>query len=273
MPAPAQCPGCGTKLQPDAETCPNCPLSFQDAPPEKTALQSDTFRNFVLPCLFFAGLAFAVWSMASFFWNSAESSTKTAVAVVKTATGSPVVKGGGVVPSDSNAIQGLVNEQVTGKYDPSGHVSARPKAGGDEENGPGVVSVMPEATVKAKPVLEWKMRGVIYDLVTLKPVPGVHMIFTDNATNSRAQLVTDAQGRYRIILPPLPDRGYLVSLSKPGYAKTYLDPGTEGVSEKPLDERKQLAAELATLIKEPSSVQPNSDSPLVTDFHMAPMAP
>jgi hypothetical protein len=271
MAAPAKCPGCGTKLQPDAETCPNCPLSFQDAPPEKTALQSDTFRNFVMPALFFGGLAFAVWSMASFFWTSAENGAKTAVAVAKTATGSPVIKGGGVVPTDSKAIQGLVNEQVTGKYDPGGRVVYKNKAA-DDETGPGVISVMPEATVKAKPVREWKMRGVIYDLVTLEPVPGVHMIFTDNETNSKAQLVTDEQGRYRIILPPLEGRGYMVSLSKHGYAKTYLDPGTEGVKEKTLDERKQLAAELATLIKEPSSVEPNSESPLVTDFHMAPAA-
>ncbi len=271
MPAPAVCPGCGTKLRPDWETCPNCPLSFLDAPPEKTTLQSDTFRNFVMPALFFGGLAFAVWSMASFFWTSAENGTKSAVAVVKATTGSPVVKGGGVVPTDSKAIQGLVNEQVTGKYDPGGRVVYKNKTD-DDETGPGVISVMPQATLKAKPVLEWKMRGVIYDLVTLQPVPGVHMIFTDNETNSKAQLVTDAQGRYRIILPPLPDRGYMVTVSKPGYSKTYLDPGTEGVSEKTLDERKQLAAELSTLIKEPSTVQPNSDTPLVTDFHLAPSA-
>lgn len=270
MPAPAKCPGCGTKLQPDAETCPNCPLSFQDAAPEKTTLQSDGFRNFVMPALFFGGLAFAVWSMASFFWTSAENSTKTAVAVVQTATGSPAVKGGGVVPVDSKAIQGLVNEQVTGKYDPTGDVKYRPKANPDDETGPGVISIMPTAGVKQKAVLEWKLRGVIYDLVTLKPVPGVHIIFTDNETNSRAQIVTDSEGRYRTILPPLRERGYLVSLSKPGYSKTYLDPGTEGVPEKPLAEREQLVRELSTLIHEPSAVEPNSDTPLVTDFYLAP---
>ena len=61
-----------------------------------------------------------------------------------------------------------------------------------------------------------------------------------------------------------------MSFSKPGYSKTYLDPGTEGVAEKPLPERKQLVSELSSLIMEPAALEPNSDTALVTDFYLAP---
>lgn len=274
MPAPAKCPGCGTKLQPDWESCPNCPLSFADAPPERGALQNENFRSFGMPMLFFGGLAFAMWSFSQFMWRTAEenaaayeTNAKNAVSP-KPATSSKLAAG--VVPVDSKAIQGLVNEQVTGIYDPEGKLPEKKAA--PAETGPGIVSITPAGTSSRAVVREWKMRGTIYDLVTLKPVPDVHMIFTDNATNSRAQIKTDGMGRYKVILPPLtnPDRGYLVALSKSGYEKTYLNPGTEGVAEKTEEERRSLARELSTLIADPASLQPGSEDPLITDFHMAP---
>ncbi|MBI5246289.1 MAG: carboxypeptidase regulatory-like domain-containing protein [Elusimicrobia bacterium] len=271
MSAPAKCPGCGTKLLPDWESCPNCPLSFRDAPPEKTAFQSDTFRNIIMPILLFGGLGYGIWAMASFFWSTTEQTTRGAVTTVQKAARSVSLAptGGGVVPVNSEAIQGIVNEQVTGVYDPKGRVKYVRKVNPDEEGG-GVVSIMPEAAAKEKIVREWKMRGHVYDLVTLRPVAGAKLIFTDNETNSQAFLVSDSAGLYRTILPPLRGHGYLVAISKAGYAKTYLNPGTEGVSEMPLERRKELVAELATTISEPASLEPNSETPLVTDFHLAP---
>lgn len=271
MSAPAKCPLCGTKLQPDWESCPNCPMSFLDAPPEKGALQNDSFRNFGIPILFFGGLAYCIWAFSQYMWRTAESGTKGAVVETLKSTGqaSPLIKGAGVVPSDSAGIQGLVNEQRTGKYDPTGR-DPMPETKPVEEEGPGIVSIMPEKGPRPNAVTEWKMRGTIYDLLTLKPVPGVHMIFTDNETNSKAQIKTDEQGRYRAILPALPGRGYLVTLSKTGYQKSYLDPGTEGVADMPIERRKEIVSELSSLIAEPAALQPNSGYPLVTDFHMAP---
>ena len=272
MPAPAKCPGCGTKLLAEWESCPNCPLSFRDAPAERGALQSETFRNYVMPFLLFGGLGYGVWSMASFFLSTTEQTARGAVTVAKKAAGSvalPAGAGAGVVPVDSRAIQGLVNEQVTGVYDPGGNVKVVRRANPDEEGG-GVVSIMPTPDGKRDVVSEWKLRGHVYDLVTLQPLAGVSIVFTDNQTNSRAQAMTDAKGLYRIILPPLQDRGYLVTMSKTGYVKTYLNPGTEGVPDLTLERRKELVRELASLILEPSSLEPGSEAPLVTDFHLAP---
>lgn len=96
------------------------------------------------------------------------------------------------------------------------------------------------------------------------------MTFTDNATNSRANILSDSNGRYRAILPPLRGHGYLISLSKAGYEKAYLNPGTEGVVEMSIDRRQEIVKELATAINEPASIQPASEEPLITDFHLAP---
>lgn len=271
MSAPAQCPLCGTKLQPDWESCPSCPMSFLDAPPEKTALQNDNFRNFGIPILFFGGLAYGIWAFSQYMWRTAEQGTKAVSGALSPTANSPtIIKGGGVVPSDSAGIQALVDELRVERNHPGNADPVPDAAKTAEEEGPGIVSIMAEKGDRPKAVFEWKMRGVVYDLLTLQPVPGVHLIFTDNMTNSRAQIMTDPQGRYRAILPALAGRGYLVSLSKTGYLKSYLDPGTEGVADMTIERRAEIAKELSSMIAEPASLQPNSDTPLVTDFHIAP---
>ena len=266
MSAPASCPLCGTKLQPEWESCPNCPMSFQDAAPEKSALQNETFRTFGLPVLFLGGLAAFVWTAGQYLWRTAEEGTKSVAASRSAALAKA---GKSVAAADGTVAQALIIELKNNRDEPAAPSPVEPVPPAADE-GPGIVSVMPEKGSAAKAVSEWRMRGVIYDLITLKPVPGVHMIFTDNETNSRAQIKTDEQGRYRAILPALPGRGYLVSLSKTGYLKSYLDPGTEGVADMPLERRSEIVKELSSLIAEPASLQPNSDMPLVTDFHMAP---
>jgi len=240
---------CGTALQPEMEGCPNCPMSFQDAPPEKGAFQNDTFRNFGIPFMIFGGLAWALWWFSTYMWRTAEEGTQTVTTSLSNApaTGSPAT-----MPTPTGRVVPLPADE-------------EPPA---EAEAP-VLSITPERPARVKSV-EWKMRGVIYDLITLKPVPGVSMIFTDNVTNSKAQIKTDAEGRYRVMLPSLAGRGYLVALSKPEYEKAYLDPGTEGVQEMSLDRRMEIVKELSSLIAAPASLQPNGDTPLITDFHMAP---
>lgn len=240
-------------------------MSFREANPEKTTLESDGFRGVALPVLFFGGLAFAVWNLGSFLWNTAGESAKASGEVLKkmpgtTKTAADILnEAGGVPPSGGN---------------PSAGDGSRPALAPAEDENPedqGAISIMPEQkAVAAKPVTEWKLRGVTYDLLTLKPLPGVQVIFNDLQTNSRAQVQTDAQGRYRTVLPPLQGRGYTVTMSKSGYSKAYLNPGTEGVSEMPLDRRQEIVKELKAAISDPATLEPNSDTPLVTDFHLAP---
>lgn len=269
MSAPAACPVCGTKLQPDWESCPNCPMSFRDAPPEKTPFQNDNFRNFGIPAIIFGGLAFVFWTASQFMWRTAQGSTETVSTLAKQFGKPPSPKAGGPMPSDNGSIQGMVDAQLTHRA-PLGFSPIAPPKPAAVEEGPGTISIMPGAGPKRKAVKEWKMRGVIYDLITLKPVPGVLMTLTDNDTNSRAEILSDRQGRYRALLPALSGRGYIVTLSKSGYEPAFLDPETTGVSAMPLARRQALAKDLYALIAAPFTLWPPSEAPLVTDFHLAP---
>lgn len=270
MSAPAKCPGCGTKLQPDWESCPNCPMSFLDAPPEKTAFQNDNFRNFGMPILLFGGFAFAIWTFSQYMWRTASDGTKTVSVVVKKQDSHRA----GVVPSGSDGIQGFVNAQWTGKDASAGAAPfAGAQKGEQERERSGPVSAMPDnggPSAKARGGSEWKMRGVIYNLITLKPVSGVHLIFTDNKTSLRIPIDADSQGRYRALLPSLVGRGYVVTMLKPGYKSTYLDPGIEGVPSLPVERRRELVRDLSSLLSQPYVFEPDSGAPLVADFYLSP---
>ena len=116
----------------------------------------------------------------------------------------------------------------------------------------------------------WKMRGTVYDLLSLEPLPGCALYFVDDVSKSQAQAVTDSRGRYQVIRPSLEKRGYAVAIAKPGYAAAYLNPGTEGVAEMSLAHRRELAQELSRARAEPSVVQPYDGTALETDFYLAP---
>ncbi|MEK7232814.1 MAG: hypothetical protein AAB268_03290 [Elusimicrobiota bacterium] len=272
MSAPANCPGCGTKLQSDWESCPNCPLSFQDAPPEKTAFQNDNFRNFGMPIIFFGGFAVAIWTFAQYMWRTGSEGTQTVSAVVTARP--PAVKRSAVAPIVGGGIQGRVNEKPIARDFPDDDLpSTQARKSSPENEGSGIISVMPAQgvrAVKTKAVSEWKIHGVICNLITLKPVPGVHMIFTDNTTNLRIQIDADPQGRYRALLPALVGRGYVVTMSKPGYESTYLDPGIQGVASLPRERRLELARDLSSLLSKPFLFEPDSGEPLVADFYLPP---
>ncbi len=241
MSARPNCPGCGNKLHPDQESCLHCPMSFRDALPEKTILQGDNFRNFGIPIIIFGGLAAVLWIYSQTMWKV-------------------VTAGVEDIPADAPAVA------MPGGA--SGFAEASVEA--DEESGQGTISIMADRGAKTIVVTEWKLRGTVYDLLTLMPVAGARLVLIDNETNLRAVVQTDGQGRYRTILPPLPGRGYAVTISKAGYANSYLNPGTEGVAEMPPERRKELIKDLSSMIAEPASLEPHSGTPLVTDFHLAP---
>lgn len=288
MPPPSTCPSCGTKLAHEAESCPNCPWSWREEAPQQSALQSDGFRNKIMPVLIFAGIGIFIWKMGAFFFAQVEENNRQTAGEEardrKAALAAHGVKGG----QDPNEVaRAIANgsqddlDRVTkgaqagvdaGRTASVGSPTATEAAQADEETGSGSISIVSDKAANPAPkrATEWKLRGVVYDLVSLKPVPGATLTLTDNQTNARAQTVTDSQGRYRIILPPLDGRGYLVAIAKPGYEKTYLNPGTEGVADMDQARREELARELATTISEPASLEPPSDAPFPTNFHLAP---
>ena len=254
MSAPAKCPLCDTKLRPDWDSCPNCPMSFRDAPPEKTALQGDLFRNYGIPLMIFGGVAYFVWMLGANMLRVGEDNARSGgPSIVKQAV-SGIPAAAGEAPSDSgekNFVPKLVN--------PS-----------SEDQGLGTLSIMSSKDSKQGIVRDWRIRGGVYDLITLKPLAGAIVTFTDNMTNSRAQVAADARGRYRALLPPLVGRGYVVTLFNVGYEKTCLDPGIVGVRDLPIARRRELVKDLASMISRPFAFEPDSEDPLEADFYLAP---
>lgn len=283
---PEKCPGCGTKLSPEMLACPNCPMSFpeDDGPPGSVnPLKQSPYWNFVLPVLFFGALACGIWYIGAGLFHLGEENAKSfdekpnflrSTAEEKKAAEDAAAKGQDGAAADS---EGAVLQPATPDGGPA-TPGARREAGasGDEA----VVSITPAdasdavsapAPKAAKPVAEWKLRGHVYDLTTLKPLAGCRLEFVDEETNLRRETRSDSTGRYRIILPPLDGRGYVVSASKSGFAPNYLDPSTPGVRELDAADRGALAKSLATALSaSPASVQAEGAAPVVTDFYLAP---
>lgn len=117
---------------------------------------------------------------------------------------------------------------------------------------------------------QWKMRGVICDLVTLQPLGKAKVVFHDQMADARFETVTDASGGYLILLPPLSGRGYAVSIRRSGYSGSYLDPSVEDVPQLPRVARQKLAEELSGTAFLPALIAPQGSEPLVTRFYLAP---
>ena len=268
MATPPYCPSCFTKLEPHMLACPNCPMSFpeDDGPVGATnPLKQSRYYQFLMPALFFAALGGTVWWLASGLFRLGEEGANTPQ--LKFNSERPMGTPGGPPPAGSSYPKETPHSDQPG----SGTVSVSPV-----EDAPpsGTVSVGVPDEPPPKPkkaIKEWKLRGQVFDLTTLKPLAGCQLTFTDPETNQNIVTRTNSEGRYRAIVPPLSDRGYTVTAAKNGYSPNYLDPGTEGVPAMSAAQRKDLAKGLsATLTASPASIQAISAAPLVTDFYLAP---
>jgi hypothetical protein len=266
MPTPPYCPQCFVKLEPEMRACPNCPMSFpddDDAPAKSgNPLKQSRYYQFLMPALFFAALGMTVWWLASGMFRLGEDNANTPQLKVTNerppepeSSYPPAPKDEGKAPSDQGA----------------GTVSIQPVE--DAPPPPAVAPItMPEAPPKkVKAVKEWRFRGTVYDLTTLKPLAGVQLNFTDPDTNANIRTRSNSQGVYRVIVPSLPDRGYSLTAAKNGYSPNYLDPGTPGVRQMAASERREMAKGLSdTLTASPASIQGIGAAPLITDLFLAP---
>jgi len=264
---PEKCPNCGAKLSPEMLACPNCPLTFPEGEEPSgggNPLKHSPYWNFVLPALFFAALAAAIWSIGLGLFHFGEEGAKTYrekpnfLRPEKTAAEGAGTEGAGEAAPGPAA-------PAADKGGETAMISITPTGAGDAAGG------VTAAARKPAPPSEWKLRGSVYDLTTLTPLAGCRVEFVDEPTNFRRQTRTDSTGRYRMILPPLDGRGYFVTVGKNGYAPNYLDPATPGVRDLDAANRRALARDLsATLTASPASLQAESAAPVVTDFYLAP---
>jgi len=304
-----RCPKCRTEVPADAHVCPNCPWIFPDD--DETGRPSASVPTHWSPlpfvaCALLGGGICALW----YFFVTQADQNRNAGASDGSRAGHgqfapsrgtaakepPSLEGGrsplpeGAAAKEPPSLEGgssPLPEGATGQGLPSPVVDvpekrpfssprrgrrpdrqyrSRGRSGPREEGAPVYISA------EAARVKEWKLRGYVYDLLTLKPVPRCRLVLSDLKTSARFETATDAGGRYRAILSPLPGRGYMVNIPQPGYASSYLDPGAEGVRDKPESERQELCRDLAATVLQPASLQPHGSDPLVTDFYIAPRA-
>ena len=243
---PEKCPGCGAKLRPDMTACPNCPMSFpeDDAPTGiGYSFKQSRYHLLISAVLFLGAVGAAVWYLSTGLLRLGMANNQLEKGNLygeKTTAAVPASASGG-------------NAQLS-----------EPKPADDE----GLVVL----TRAGKAPTEWKLRGAVYDLATLKPLTGCEILFTDEGENRSIRTRTDSSGRYRALVPPASGgNGYSVSIKKEGYSRHYLDSGTENVREMDDGQRLKMARDLSTtLMAQPAAVQSESEKPLVTDFYLAP---
>lgn len=268
MKTPAKCPGCGTKLEPDAEICPNCPLSFTgDSDGEPNPLKHEaSYYPLIMPAVFFGCLGLVVWKIGTGLMYIASDPSQHERGSFETG-GGPVTKEA-VAKTMADSIR-----QVDADGLGQNGASDRDAASAEGESHEAVTVVKETADARTPAVSEWRLRGTVYDLITLKPVAGAKLTLTDNETNARAETTTDAAGRYKTVLPPLHRHGYLVAIAKSGYASSYAGPESAGVADLDAGSRKELARQLARSVEAPTSLEPGGGAPYVTNFFLAPLDP
>ncbi len=242
-----RCPACKSDVPAEAADCPQCPHSFevfQGAHSKSRKFGIAAWTPAVWAAVV-AGLMYGVWRFVEFVIEQAD-------------------------PDEQHSlVQSFIDKQ---------RITVRDKHGREQVVSDGTAqeqrSVQVEGAVAAPPgsVNEWRLVGVVYDLVTLKPVPRCLVHFTDPDTHARYETSSDDSGAYRTIVPPLHHGGYQVGFEKAGYADSYLNPETQNVAGMPDEDRKTTAAELAKTAVAPYEIQPRGAAPLQIDFYLAPAA-
>jgi hypothetical protein len=278
-----RCPACKSDVPAEAEHCPQCPYSWvtDEIYKAKKRFGPGSWHPAVWALLVVAG-GVGAWRLIDFVINEADPDANSSGVmrsfvdqrriVVHDKNGfEKVISAGSGEESGSRAKRVGGFDRDTRDYSSLPSMTRRqPKKSkeDDEEE----VTVSQQAAIEEKESKEWRLRGKVYDLVTLAPIPKCSIFFVDPDTRARYESSTDAYGGYKTIIPALRGGSYQVTFSKEGYARSYLNPGAEGVKDMPEPERRSLASDLAKAVDPPYDVQGLGSTPVETDFYLAPVS-
>ncbi len=261
---PEKCPNCGTRLPAEASSCPNCPMTFTDdsGPGEHPLKQTRLYRA-LLPALFFIGLGYLVWSIGMGLFRLGERSADYASVPAKDVFGNGAATRISTAPADSPpAAEPETVIIMNGSAAPLAPSSRSTRAARRVPNSPADSS---EAAAS-----EWRLRGAVYDLITLRPIAGCRVTLVNEQTNRRVETQTTTDGRYRTMVPSV-SGGYVVELEKRGYAPIYLNSDAGSPRDMSAQRRRALASDLAkTFTRTPTTIAPSDGRPFSTDFYLAP---
>lgn len=234
-----RCPQCKSEVDAAELHCPNCPYSFPEAAPEAGEVHvGQTWSP--LPMILLLVLA----SLAAASW----------LVVFR--------RGGPGVPESSP-------EPAPAPASPAAAPRSSYTLPMEPDAEPTYVSYELGRGSGAK-VKEWRFRGKVVDLVSLKPVSGAKVSFWDPRGEVKALSVTDAGGGYRTVLPALDEGGYTLRVEAAGFSGSYLNPEVENVPGLEESRRRELARELENTVLPASELAPYGAQPLLTDLYLAP---
>lgn len=104
---------------------------------------------------------------------------------------------------------------------------------------------VPDSLVpKKEPASHWTIRGKVFDLLSLKPVPDTAVAFQDTSSGALFKTRSDAEGGYRVVVPKLGGAAYQVTARKRGYKPDHLDDSEPSFMVRDSAARREAAAEM-----------------------------
>lgn len=219
-----KCPGCTTELSPEASSCYVCmrPRTrneiFKGIHGEQLEVKSRRRRPFIVAAviLIAAGGGYAWWKFNPLLKPLLKKASPIAPAAAPAGPQQAFEEQG----ASARRVEMFATEQ------PAASPSAAAPSSPSSAQEPSYTSAPPPSLYKSKEApTKWKISGRVYDLITLKPVAGASVSFTEPETGKRREVKTGKDGRYSVALPSLKEGGYAPELSHPAYRPGFLEEG------------------------------------------------
>lgn len=120
------------------------------------------------------------------------------------------------------------------------------------------------------PATEWRMRGKIYNLVSLNPIPLCMIVFIHPETSARYETSTTNDGNYRTTVPALAKGGYATAFSHPDYHSSFRMSSLKETQEMSPAKRRQEAQRLIGIVNEPVALAADGKKPIHNEFFLIP---
>ncbi|MFH1725816.1 MAG: carboxypeptidase regulatory-like domain-containing protein [Elusimicrobiota bacterium] len=118
---------------------------------------------------------------------------------------------------------------------------------------------------------EWRIRGTVFDLLTLAPVSGADVVFTDLKSGEPFRTETGPNGGYRAHLP-VRDHGFDLKIRHPGYEPKYIEDSDPSYRKLSQDRRMDLARQAARTLQHKEFVSGDRDTLLNRDYALVPLS-
>ena len=275
-----RCPACETEMDPTETSCPVCMrgrtrhemMQGLQAPKK----QARSRRRLVLGLLALAGAGIAAWQFRGELarrrpapvpvpaQEEAKAAPESAPAVSTETASAPPAAGAApetaivATPKPDEAFLADLRSQLA-KSPPAAGREPQAPAGeppqkvfrneGDEDYSTryeGGDSPAEPAAPAAPVEGDWTIRGKVYELISLKPVPRARVVFSSKLTGKDHATRTDAKGAFTLKIPKLAESGYEIGFSAPGYRPDWLEEPDTPYSKQSLARCEEAAYQLGS---------------------------